>query len=92
MDEEATDELGRGQPHHLLAVARFDAVILPAEGDGLGIGADQTGVRDRHAVSISAQVGQHGLRPPKWRLGIDVPSRMITFPLGDQRFSWQDRF
>jgi hypothetical protein len=21
-----------------------------------------------------------------------VPSRMITFPLGDQRFSWQDRF
>jgi hypothetical protein len=23
---------------------------------------------------------------------ISVPSRMITFPLGDQRCSWQDRF
>jgi hypothetical protein len=27
-----------------------------------------------------------------WLKRLLVPSRMITFPLGDQRFSWQDRF
>ena len=27
--------------------------------------------------------------PPAWLL---VPSRMITYPLGALRFSWQDRF
>jgi len=42
MDQEAADELGRGQPHDLLPVAGFDAVILPAEGDGPGIGPDPT--------------------------------------------------
>jgi hypothetical protein len=39
MDQEAANELGRGQPHDLLPVAGFDAVILPAEGHGLSIGA-----------------------------------------------------
>lgn len=40
MDKEAADELGCGHPHHLLAVAGFDAVALPAECTGLGVGAD----------------------------------------------------
>lgn len=73
VDQEAADELGRGQSHDLLPVPGFYAVILPAEGDGLGIGADQAGVRDRHPVGIAAQVGQHGVGSSEGRLGIDHP-------------------
>jgi len=65
MDQKEADELGRAQPHDLLAVAGFDVVILPAEGDGLGVGTDQARVRDGDAVGVSAQIGQHGLGPPK---------------------------
>ncbi len=73
MDQEPADELGRGQSHDLLAVAGLDAVILPAEGDGIGIGADQAGVRDRDPVGVAAEIGQHGLRPAEGRFGIDHP-------------------
>ena len=73
MDQEAPDELGRGQPHDLLAVAGLDAVIFPAEGDGGCICADQTGVRDRHPVCIAAEVGQHGLGAAEGRFGINNP-------------------
>ena len=45
-------------------VAGFDAVILPAEGDGLGIGADQAGVRDGDPVGIAAQASTAS-GPPK---------------------------
>ena len=40
MDQEAADELGCGHPHDLLAVAGFDAVVLPAECTGLGVGSE----------------------------------------------------
>lgn len=40
MNKEAADELGRGEAHNLLAIAVLDAVIFPAEGDGIGIGGD----------------------------------------------------
>jgi hypothetical protein len=73
MDQEAANELGCGQPHDLLAVAGFDAVILPTEGDGLGIGADQAVVRDRHPMGIAAQVSQHGLGAAKGRFGVNHP-------------------
>jgi len=73
MDQEAADELGCGQPHDLLAVAGLDAVILPAEGDGVGIGADQTAVRDGNTVSVAAEIGQHRLRAAEGRFGIDDP-------------------
>lgn len=70
VDQEAADELAGGEPHHLLPVTRLDAVILPAEGNGPGVGADQTVVRDRHAVRVAAEVGQHRLgdhRTAVWR-------------------------
>lgn len=55
------------------SVAGFDAVILPVEGRGVGIGADEAMVRDRHAVGVSAEIGQHGLGSCEGRLGIDHP-------------------
>ena len=76
MDQEAADELCRGQPHDLLAVAGFDAVVLPAEGDGLGIGADQARIRDRHPVGVTAQIGQYSLRPAKGWLGVVSKTRL----------------
>ena len=44
MDQEAADELGCGQPHHLLAVSILDAIVFPSERDGVGIGADEAAV------------------------------------------------
>ena len=73
MDQEPTNELGRGQPHDLLAVAGFNTIILPAEGDGLGIGADQAVFRDRHPVGIAAQVCQQGLGAAEGWFGVDHP-------------------
>ncbi len=73
MDQEPADELGRDQPHDLLPIAGFDAVILPAKGHSMGIGADQARVRDRDPVGVSAQIGQHGLGSSEGWLGIDDP-------------------
>lgn len=65
----ATDEFHprRGRPHDLLPVAALDAVILPAERHGIGIGTDQAVVRDRHPVGVAAQVSQNRLRLPEGR-------------------------
>ena len=73
VDQEPADELGRGQPHDLLPVARFDAIVFPSEGHGLGIGADQAVVRDRDPVGVSAEISQHGLGSAEGRFGIDHP-------------------
>ena len=73
VDQEPADELGGGQPHHLLAVPALDAIILPAEGHSIGIGADQAGVGDRPPMGIAAQVGQHRLGAAEGRLGINHP-------------------
>lgn len=62
MDQEPADKLRRRQAHDFLPVTGLDAVILPPKRDSLGVGADQAVVRDRHAVCVSAQVGQHRLR------------------------------
>ncbi len=59
--QEPADELGRGQAHDRLPVTALDAVILPEECNSIAVGADQAVVRDRHAVGISAQVGENGL-------------------------------
>ena len=51
MDQEAPDELSRGEPHDLLPLSRFDAVIFPTECDGIGIRANQTAVGDGDPLS-----------------------------------------
>ena len=73
VDQEPADELVRGEPHDLLPVAGLDAVVLPAEGNRLGVGADQAAVRDRDAVGVAAEIGQHRLGAAEGRLGIDHP-------------------
>ena len=40
MDQEPADELGRCQRHGGVATGAFEAVILDAEGDMIGIGPD----------------------------------------------------
>ena len=52
VDQEPADELGRGQAHDLHAVTALDAVILPPEGHGAGIRADEAVVRDRDTVRV----------------------------------------
>jgi len=71
LDQEAVNELGGGQPHDLLAVAGFDAVILLTEGMGLGIGADQAMVLDHHPTGIAAQASPHGLGAAEGRYGVN---------------------
>ncbi|MEM5543741.1 hypothetical protein WNY61_13435 [Sulfitobacter sp. AS92] len=71
LGQEAADEFGGGQPHDPLAVAGFDAVILLTEGMGLGIGADQAMVLDRHPMGIAAQASPHGLGAAEGRYGVN---------------------
>ena len=73
VDQEAADELWRGQAHDLLAAVIFDAIIFPPEDNCVGIGADQAMVRDGDAVGVAAQIGQHSLGTAKGRFGIDHP-------------------
>ena len=44
MDQEAADELGRGQPYHLLAIIILDTIVFPSDCDSGGIGADDAAV------------------------------------------------
>lgn len=73
VDQEPADELIRGQAHDLHAISAFDAVVFPPEGHSVGICADEAMVGDRHTVRVTAEVGQHGLRPAKGRFGIHHP-------------------
>lgn len=73
VDQEATDKLRRSQAHDLLAIPALNSLILPAEGNCIGIRADQTVVRDRDPMCVSAQIGQNRLGPAEWRFGVDHP-------------------
>ena len=73
VDQEAADELRRGQPHDLHAVAALDPVVFPSEGYCVGIGADEAVVGDRDPVRVAAQVGQHRFGSAEGWLGIHDP-------------------
>ena len=73
MDQEPPDELAHGQAHDLHAIAACDAVVLPAEGHRISVPTDQAMVGDRHPMRVSAEIGQHGLRPAEGWLGIHNP-------------------
>lgn len=48
----------------------WHAIVLTAEGHGVAIGTDQPVVGDCHPMRVSAEMGQHGLRPTEgggWR-------------------------
>ena len=73
VQEKAADELGGVERHGLEAVAAFDPVVLPLEGDALLVERDQPGVGDRDAVGVAGEIGEHGLRPGERPLGVDDP-------------------
>ena len=71
MEQKSAQELIDFQSHGPLLVAVRG--VSPAEGD-LAIGqSDQPGVRDRDAMSVSAEIAQYMLRSSEGRLGIDDP-------------------
>jgi hypothetical protein len=76
VDQEPAHELRRLEPHDPLAVAGLDPVVLPAERDGVGVGADQTAVRDRDAVGVAAEIGKHGLGAAERGLGVVSETRL----------------
>ena len=71
MQQEAADELVRGEAHDSAPAA--SAVILVAEGDVvLGDGFDP-GIGDRCAMGVAGEVGQYAGRAAERRLGVDDP-------------------
>ena len=63
--KEAADELMRGESHRLPAVGPVDAVVLPPEGDGIGVGGDQSAVGDGDAMGVAREIAQDLLRPTR---------------------------
>ncbi len=73
MQEKAADELVGRERHGLEPVAAFDPIVLPLEGDALVVQRREPGVRDRDAVGVAGEIGEHGLRPGERPLGVDHP-------------------
>jgi hypothetical protein len=71
VEQEATDELVDIEAHDLLlATVR---VVSIAEGDTALLEAQDAMVRDRDAMGVGAEVGEHALGSRKGRLGVDDP-------------------
>ncbi len=73
MDQEAADELAGCERHHLVALAAFDPVVLPLEGDVLVVERDQAAVGDGDAMSVAREIAQHFLGSAEWAFAIDHP-------------------
>ena len=59
--------------HRLPAVGPVDAVVLPAEGDAVVVGRDQTAVGDGDAMGVAREIAQHLLGPRERLLAVDHP-------------------
>src|SRR5262245_65003663 len=73
--EESPDELVGVQCHRLPAFGSVNAVVLPAKGDGVVVGCNQTTIGDGDAVGIAGQIAQHLLGPSKRFLAVERPIR-----------------
>src|SRR5277367_6663470 len=73
MEQEAADELVRGERHDTLTLRTIAAVVLVAEGDTGLVERDQTLARDGDPVGVTRKIGEHGLGAVKRCLGIDHP-------------------
>jgi hypothetical protein len=71
--EKAADELVGRERHGLEAVAAFDPVVFPFEGDALVVERNETRVGDRDAVGVAGEIGEDGLRPGERPLGVNDP-------------------
>ena len=52
MDEEASDELMCSEGHGLISLAALGPVVLPFEGDGVGVEGDEAAIRDGFAKPV----------------------------------------
>jgi hypothetical protein len=73
VQQEAAYELLGLKRHGLVARSSLGPVVLPTEGDATLVHREQATVRDRHAVGIARQVGEHRCGASKRALGIDHP-------------------
>ena len=73
VQEKAPDELVRVKPHRLPAARAGDAIVFSAERDAGVVGCNEAAVRDRDAMGVARQVGEHGFRPGERPLGEDHP-------------------
>ena len=73
VEQEAADELAGGESHRLVSARPVDAVVLVFEGDAALVGLDEAVIRDGDAVGVARQIGEHGLGPAEWLLGVDHP-------------------
>src|SRR5215813_7794405 len=71
--EEPANELVGVQCHRLPPVGSVNAVILPAEGDAVVVGGDQTTIGDGDAVGIPGLIAQYLLGPGEGVFGVDDP-------------------
>src|SRR5271166_1547004 len=75
MQQEAADELMRGEGHDLVPLRPLDAVVLVFERDAAGAGRDQAAVGDGDAVSVAGEIGQYRGGAGKWFFRVDNPVR-----------------
>src|SRR6266481_8888561 len=73
MHQEAADELGGIERHHLVSPGAFAAVILPLEGDAVVIERDQAAVGDGDAVGVAREIAQHFFWSPERSFAVDHP-------------------
>src|ERR1700730_17014599 len=73
MEEEAANELGDRDSHHLSLVTTTFPVVLPAEADVGLIEIEQATVGDRDAMSVAREIGQDLLGTGEGLFGIDEP-------------------
>jgi len=53
MQQEASDELVRAEPHHLPAARAVDAIVPPAERNRVVIGCNEAAVRDGDTMGVT---------------------------------------
>ena len=83
VQQEAADELVGGKRHDLGPAMM--SIVPPLEGD-LSVGdAEQTGVGDRDAMCVTAEIGQYLSGTAEWRLGVDHPldASQVAQPAGE---------
>src|SRR5690606_37935294 len=61
VDQEAADELVRSQGHDALPFGAGAAIVLVTEGDLIAVKSDEAAVRDRDAVGVAREIGEHRL-------------------------------
>ena len=72
--QEAPDELGNVECHGRMPSTAVDAVVLDAECHAGGVGLQETAVRDRDAMRVARQIGEHLLGSGKRLFRVDEPT------------------